>query len=499
MPLAEPFGCNLTLPEAQTRPAQAALRLAQLDFGADEAHFIHFWTSSAGTAKFLPVLPPLCYSCPIMKRSFFLLLAVFAFAFTQPAAAQKFLPKTIQFKGAPEYSDEELLAAAGLQKGTVLAFDDMKAHSQKLMDTGVFETLAFRFDGVDLVYTLVMHTELFPVRLENLPLTPGKELDAALHERIPLYHGKVPAEKGLEEQVRKAFEEMLAAKGIKVAVKAAPYTDPKLEQVTAINYAITDLPVRVGEIHLEGVSPEMQDKAKAVADNATKTDYETENTAGNIERAFTSIYIDEGYANIKVHAERLDHPIAGSKAIEIPFHVTIEEGRHYKLGTIHSPSSEPLNLAEINKAAGAISYKSGNLSETLSVKEGVTLQTALLYIIGQYTSKGYLDCVVTPHPQYDDAAGVVNYTLEVQPGPVYTMGKLIIQNTAEDLRAAMLVAWKMPQGAAFSEKAIHDYYSTQSDKTPLGRTFASALCKYNLTKNVDTHTVDVTLRLERNN
>ena len=97
-----------------------------------------------------------------------------------------------------------------------------------------------------------------------------------------------------------------------------------------------------------------------------------------------------------------------------------------------------------------------NAVEKQSVKDGVALRTALLYVTGQYKSKGYMDCVVTPHPQFDDANGIVNYTLEVQPGPVYTMGKLTIQNGAEDLRAAMLAAWKLPEGAVFNESAIQD-------------------------------------------
>jgi hypothetical protein len=58
---------------------------------------------------------------------------------------------------------------------------------------------------------------------------------------------------------------------------------------------------------------------------------------------------------------------------------------------------------------------------------------------------------------------VVNYTIEVQPGPVYTMGKLIIQNGADDLRAAMLAAWKMPAGAVFNASAIQTYYSSQGN------------------------------------
>jgi len=428
-----------------------------------------------------------------MKRVFFLFLtALIVFAAGHSASAQKFQPKSIQFKGTPEYSDQELLAASGLKMGTEIPYSEVKSHGQMLLDTGLFESFHFTYNGVDLVFVLVPATALYPLRLENLPLTPGKELEAALHDRIPLYRGKVPFEAGLTEEVRQALEEMLAANGIKATVAATPYTDPKLVQVTAMSYSITDPPVRVGEIHLQGVSPEMQAKVKSVADRAMKTKYDTENAAGNIEHAFALLYADEGYPSVKVHAERSDHAIAGSQAIDIPFNVTIEEGQHYKLGSIYLPSGEPLSQAEINKAAGVAS----NAIEKQSVTGGVALRTALLYVTGQYKSKGYMDCVATPHPKYDEAAGVVNYTLEVQPGPVYTMGTLTIQNSAEDLRAAMWAAWKMPTGAVFSEKAIYDYYYTQGN-TPLGRTFASANCKYKLTKNIETHTVDVTLRVEK--
>jgi outer membrane protein assembly factor BamA len=107
-----------------------------------------------------------------------------------------------------------------------------------------------------------------------------------------------------------------------------------------------------------------------------------------------------------------------------------------------------------------------------------------------------MDCVVTPRPQYDDANGIVNYTLEVQTGPVYTMGKLTIENGAADLRAAMLAAWKLPEGAVFNESAIQTYFYSQGN-TPLGRTFASATCRFKLTRNIQTHTIDVALLLEK--
>ena len=277
-----------------------------------------------------------------MRRAIFLLL-IFAALLSAcpPGTAQKFQPKTIQFKGAPEYSDQELLAAAELKKGTVLNFAEMKGHSQKLMDTGVFETLSFKFDGVDLVYTLVPSATLFPVRLENLPLTPGKELDDALHDRFPLYHGKVPAEGGLLDGVRGALEEMLAAQGIKTTVAATPFTDRKLHKVTAMSFDITAPPVRVGAIHLEGVSSALQAKVESVAGHLAGSSFDTEHSARNLEYAIELFYGDEGYAAVKVHASRSGSPVTTDAAIDIPFSVTVEEGRFYKLRRHPSAAQRP--------------------------------------------------------------------------------------------------------------------------------------------------------------
>ncbi len=128
------------------------------------------------------------------------LIAVALLCATPPATGQKFLPKTIQFKGDPEYSDDELLKAAGLKRGEVLGSAEMNDHSKLLMDSGVFQGISFKFDGQDLIFQLtpVDAGELFPIRLENLPISAGPDLDARLHQQFPLYHGKVPAEGGTE-------------------------------------------------------------------------------------------------------------------------------------------------------------------------------------------------------------------------------------------------------------------------------------------------------------
>jgi outer membrane protein assembly factor BamA len=424
-----------------------------------------------------------------MKRTFFLLLtAIVLLCAGLPAAAQKFLPKTIQFKGAPEYSNQELLAAAGLKMGVVLSSEEMKSHSQKLMDTGVFEGITYTFDGVDLVYSLTPLTTLYPVSLVNLPLTPGKELDAALHDRNPLYHGKVPSEGGLLDSVLHSLEEMLAAQGIQAKVTAMPFTDQRLRQVTAISFTIASPPVQVGEIHLDSASAALDPAARQILARLTGSTYDLEGTPRRIEVDLGNYYRDKGYLEAAIRATAEGHPLVTAEAVHIPVLVSVLPGQQYKLAGVQLASDLPVTQAEYDRAA------------PLHPGEIVDRQRLLedwQFIERQYHYKGYMKAEVRPVPSFDRTQGTVSFAVTVEPGPVYHMGQLTIQNSAEELRAAMLAAWKLPAGAVFSEEAIGKYYFTQGANTALGRTFASANCKYFLTLNDDTHTVDVVLRLEK--
>jgi outer membrane protein insertion porin family len=425
-----------------------------------------------------------------MQRTLLLVLAAIVLASSSlPADAQKFLPKSIQFKGDPEYSDEELMAAAGLKKGLVLTAAEMGEHSKQLMDTGVFDNLTYKFDGQDLVYQLTPASLMYPIRLENLPLTPGKDLDAALHDRFPLYHGKVPPEGGLLESVRQALEEMLAAKGMKATVAATPFGALGSHKVTAINFAITTPPVRVGAIRLEGVSPAMETKIRSLANHSVGAPFDTENSERNLEHAFQQFYADEGYAAVKVHAARAGDPVVADPAIDIPFSVTIEEGRLYKLGFIHLPPDALVTQAEIDKATGPRVEGSA---------KGLTLRTLWSQIVSRYKSKGYLDCTIAPHPEFDEASGTVNYTVDIDSGPVYHLAFVKFENVSDELRARLMRIWQMLPGDPFNESYVSNFIARVQKEDPgLQATLATVKITYDVRADPLTREVNCVIRLEK--
>jgi hypothetical protein len=79
------------------------------------------------------------------------------------------------------------------------------------------------------------------------------------------------------------------------------------------------------------------------------------------------------------------------------------------------------------------------------------------------------------------------------------MGALRIDNVGDDVRTAMLAAWKMPAGVVFNESAVLNFFAIGDANPPLKRLFAGVNCKYVLTLNDDTHTVNVVLRLDKRN
>lgn len=405
-----------------------------------------------------------------------------------PAAAQQFQPKTIQFKGDADYTNQELMAAAELKAGLTFTSAEMNDHSKLLMDSGVFDSLTYKFDGSDLVFTLIPATQLYPIRLENLPLAAGPELDAKLHNRFPLYHGKVPADGTLLENVRGALEDMLAAQAMKVTVTATPFGVGGTHNISAVNFSIATPQVRVGTIQFQGVSSGMMAKVKAVTEKAVGSPFDTANSATNLEHAFSSLYSEEGYAAVKVHANRLGEPIIGADGFDIPFSVTVDEGRVYKLGAIHLPADSLVSPEEIDKISTSQS----------GAAKGFNLRAIWGLIQLRYHSKGYVDFAMTPHPEFDEATGTVSYTVDLNPGSVYHLALLKFDNVSDDLRKLLMRNWQMFPGDPFDESYVSGFIlKAQTSDPVLQRTLAGVKVSFDVRADPVSHDVNLVIRLER--
>jgi len=403
------------------------------------------------------------------------------------AAAQSFLPKTIQFKGDSEHSDAELIAAAQLKKGVAMSIAEMNDHTKLLVDSGIYQDVSFTFNGQDLVVKLIPVTTLYPIRLENFPFATDKDLDQRLHDRLPLYHGTVPTSGSLLDGVSKELEDQLSAKSIKATVIATPYTDLKLSKVTAMSFAITDPEVEVGTIQLTGVADSQAPKARQAVSKVSGTSYSIDGSPSQIETALLNLYGAQGYLEAKVKAIAQPAVLEPSD-IRIPFSVPVEEGPQYKLAGVQLTSDLIVTQANLDKLPGL------HLGDIAS---STRLRAIWDLIERQYHNKGYMKARVQPTPAFDRSKGTVSYSVAVDAGPQYTMGKLKIINASDDLRETILSLWKLPNGEVFNESELRGFAVSHGANQALERLIATVNLSYSLKFHDDSHTVDVDLTLER--
>jgi hypothetical protein len=214
------------------------------------------------------------------------------------------------------------------------------------MNTGLFDGLTYKFDGQDLIFQITPAAQLFPPRLENLPLGSAAEIDAKLHLRLPLYHGKVPTEGGILSDICAALKEELKAHGIEANVEAAPYTDQISHKITAVSFSITSPAVVVGDIHPEGA---LDPTALAAITEASGMSYDRDGSARTIEKYAGDAYREMGYLEADARATQQENPAIAPEAIRIPFQLSVSTGLLYKIAAIQLAPGMAVTQAEFDK------------------------------------------------------------------------------------------------------------------------------------------------------
>lgn len=323
-----------------------------------------------------------------------------------PCHGQSFTPQTIHFVGAPTYSDLELANAAGLKVGQNYSADELNRHAQQLLDIGIFDKVSYKFDGVKLTYTVKTSAQAYPIVIGNLPIEVGKDFDARLHAKVPLYQGTVPPQGLLLEAIRRTLEDMLVVEGVRAQVGAELVQDAATHAPAAVKFSIQSQPVKIGSLKLEGVSdflrPQLE-REKSLAD----IPFDSEQSEAAIEKIIGAIYAGHGFAAAQIQAVRYGYPVVEEGAIRVPYKVSVKEGHTYRLGTVALARELPIDPAEVDRL---MALRSTFMPESMFV-ENLVSQVEM-----KLKGQGYLNCRVSLATRLDEAAGVANYTIDADLG-----------------------------------------------------------------------------------
>lgn len=411
------------------------------------------------------------------NRCFFAFFYCFLLAPT--LLAQKYVPKAITFSGYTAASQAELLAASGLTPGVAIGQPEIQAAAQKLDNTGLFSDIRFTFNGVDLHYALKPADGAAPAIYENFPWWSGSVLEAAVVAKVPLFHGSVVPESGLQNQVAAVLTALLQQKGIAATVIAVPEKN-SAGQTTGVDFRIDSPPVQVGQVTFAGASPEWAVPLTAIAKAATGQNYGA-GTNSALQAAIKAVYHRKGYLDVSLDKFTYGQPQLANGKVMVPASAAIVEGAQYRLAGL--TLSGDVLMTPDQFAKGARLHPGDIANEDL-------LRQTLAEVAMPYKAKGYLRAEITANPVFNRTSHTVDYSITVTPGPVFHMGKLTLVNLAPDQQALVRKYWTLHAGDAYDETYAPTFLNHNKNSLHALDGWSASYKQY---ANEDTHIVDLVI------
>jgi hypothetical protein len=98
----------------------------------------------------------------------------------------------------------------------------------------------------------------------------------------------------------------------------------------------------------------------------------------------------------------------------------------------------------------------------------------------------------------NDAESTVDYTIAIEPGPVYHVSFVKFENVSDPLRTLLMRKWQLLPGEPFDETYVEMFLLKAQEHDPvLQRSLASMLLKSEMTADPVTHDVSLIIRLEK--
>src|SRR5712691_2272161 len=189
---------------------------------------------------------------------FFVLLLFCAPVYAQKKTAPRTWPiESLSVEGLKNYSQQQVLAAAGLKVGQLAGTQDFEAARDRLLAAGVFETAGYRFapsagsNGYTASFQVVEVQPVYPVRIEGLN-APDSEIQAWLRKKDAFFGPKIPATEAILKRDAVAIEEYLASKGRKEKIEGRVIADSP--ELFAIVFRPASGAPKVAEVRFKGNS-----------------------------------------------------------------------------------------------------------------------------------------------------------------------------------------------------------------------------------------------------
>ncbi len=385
-----------------------------------------------------------------------------------PASMRKLV--AVSVTGSKRYSENDIIAASGLQIGTTLTEDDLKKAARHLGDLGVFSDIAYNYsyssEGTKLTLQVTDAGKFVPVRFEDFVWFSDAELLQRIKERAPMFNGELPLSGNLADRVSDVLQALLVENAIpgNVEYERVGKTDAPVD---AIVYRVADVAIQIRNVDFIGAGdaelPALKDAARRVFDR----EYSRSVLNALVQHQLLPVYYSRGYLKAefgepqpkivkKPSAENEDGP-RNLTIVDITYSVT--PGQQYKIKALEWSGNQQFPTDVLQKMVRA---QPGDIANTVRISDN------LQDIQKLYGSHGYVTATLKAHADLDDATAMAVIHIDVKEGDVYHMGDLELRGLDNSLTAKLKNAWKLRSGDVYNSTYLSEYLPAALKLLPSG-------------------------------
>ena len=412
-------------------------------------------------------------------------------SFAQAPASQRQLT-SIKVTGNKRFSEAAIIAASGLQTGTVVTEDDFKKAATRLGAFGILSDVSYTYSfssaGTKLELQVTEAAKFVPVRFEDFVWFSDEDLLKRIQERAPLFNGELPLTGRLADQVSDVLQALLVENSIPGHVeyeRAGKQDGP----VDSIVYKVSDVLIQIRDINFVGAADADIPALKAASQRLHDTEYSRSVLSALVQHQLTPVYLARGYLKaafgepqtkvVKKPSAESDEGPRNLTIVDVTFPVV--PGDQYKLKGLEWSGNHEFPTETLQKMVRAQTGEPANTAR---------LSDNLKDIQKLYGSRGYVTTTIKADADFDDAAKTAVIRLDVKEGPVFHMGDLEFRGLDNSLEAKLRNLWKIRQGEVFDATYLSEYLPAARKLLPANLDWDVAS---HVTANVKDKSVDVDL------
>jgi len=368
-----------------------------------------------------------------------------------PAAAQQRQTLgRLEFVGLKRLTRDQVVAVSGLKVGQVVDAQVLDTAAGELLKTGLFRKLSYRVHNSPnnqaiVTFQVEESAVSLPVVFENFVWFSDEEIVAAIRKDVLYFNGTSPASGETPDKIAAALQHLLSEKHITGQVDYLPYVSKDKQELL---FTVKGARIPLCSLHFPGASAVPEADLVKASQALFKTDYSKKDIATFAPLNLQPLYRHRGYlrAEFQPPGATLETSAQCSGGVNVTIPVT--EGPSYRWAKSIWEGNDKLSVEDLAMALG---MNPGDIAD------GVKIDAGLKNVAKAYAQRGYLTTTVNESAEYDDAASLVTYHFNINEGPRYFMGNLIITGVTPAEADELKSKWTLGANAVYDQSYLDQF------------------------------------------